>query len=294
MNGVIAILKPIGKTSHDMVYFMRKLLCERRVGHTGTLDPDATGVLPICIGVATKASQYIMDSDKTYIATMQLGASTTTQDASGEVVDSAEVQVSEKQLLETFSSFVGEIEQIPPMYSAVKVNGRKLYELAREGLEVERKARKVRILCIRLLEADLKNGIVKFEVDCSKGTYVRTLIHDIGLRLGCFAHMTALERIKSGGFTTGQAYTCEQLLAMKENGALENAILPTDAVFMQYPAFKMDLINTSRVKNGIPIYGMGAACGQHYRVYGADGAFLCLSVGREDGSLKMITSFWSE
>ena len=251
MDGVIVLHKPMGKTSHDMVGFLRRLLSVRRIGHTGTLDPDATGALPLCIGMCTKASQYIMDSEKTYVATMQLGAATTTQDASGEVTKTAEVLVTQTQIEQTVQSFVGEIEQIPPMYSAVKVDGKKLYDLAREGIE-------------------------------------------IGETLGCFAHMTTLVHSKSGGFTLDEAYTCEELMALKEAGKLSEIILPTDRVFAKYPEIVLDEKNTQRARNGIAIRYLGVQAEQRYRVYGADGTFLFLSVGREDGSLKMITSFWIE
>ncbi len=294
MDGVIVIHKPQGKTSHDMVSFLRKLLNVRRVGHTGTLDPDATGVLPLCVGICTKASQFIMDSEKTYIATMQLGSATTTQDASGDVIQTAPVNVTKSQIEEVLRSFVGEIEQVPPMYSAVKVGGKKLYELAREGVEIERKSRKVQIYAIRILDMDLPTATVRFEVDCSKGTYIRTLIHDVGVALGCYAHMTKLIRTKSGGFTLEDAYTCEQLLEMKDSGMLSNVLLPTERVFDKYPKIVLDEANTVRARNGVIIRYVGACVQQRYRVYGADGAFLCISVGLADGSLKMITSFWSE
>ena len=294
MDGVIVLHKPKGKTSHDMVGFLRRLLSVRRIGHTGTLDPDATGVLPLCVGMCTKASQYIMDSEKTYVATMQLGAATTTQDASGEVTNKAEVQVSQAQIEQTIQSFIGEIMQIPPMYSAVKVDGKKLYTLAREGIEIERKPRKVQIHGIQILDIDMQAAMVRMEVTCSKGTYIRTLIHDIGEKLGCFAHMTDLVRTKSGGFTLDEAYTCEELVALKEAGKLSEVILPTERVFAKYPEIVLNEKNTQRARNGVTIRYLGVQAEQRYRVYGVDGAFLCLSVGCEDGSLKMITSFWSE
>ncbi len=294
LNGVILLNKPKGKTSHDMVSFVRKLFHTRRVGHTGTLDPDATGVLPICIGVCTKASQFIMDSPKTYVARMQLGSATTTQDSSGDVLRSAQVCVTEQQVRETIEGFIGELEQIPPMYSAVKVGGKKLYKLARAGVEIERKPRRITIHNIYIFEIDLKNNSVLFEVECSKGTYIRTLIHDIGEKLGCYAHMSSLIRTKSCGFVLDETYTCTQLSEMQQAGTLAAAVLPTEAVFNKYPSITLNAENTRRAKNGIPIRNLGVANQQRYRVFGVDGSFLCLSVGREDGSLKMITSFWSE
>lgn len=294
LSGVIVINKPAGKTSHDMVGFLRRLLHIKRIGHTGTLDPDATGVLPLCIGICTKASQFIMDSAKRYTATMQLGAATTTQDASGEVTHTGVVEVGESEILDAIQSFVGEVEQIPPMYSAVKVNGKKLYELAREGKEVERKSRTIQVYAIENIEVNIEKATVRFEVECSKGTYIRTLIHDIGLRLGCYAHMTSLVRTKSGGFSLEDAYTCEQLALMCENGTIADAIHPTESVFRKYPAVSMHAKDTWRVRNGVPVTVPGVVNGEKYRVYGENGEFLCVSAANESGVLKMITSFWSE
>ncbi len=294
INGVVLIHKPKGKTSHDMVSFVRRLFGVRRVGHTGTLDPDATGVLPICIGMATKASQYIMDSEKEYVARIQFGSATDTQDASGKVIHSGAVTQSTEEIERVIQSFVGEIEQIPPMYSAVKHDGKKLYELARAGIEVERKPRKVTIHKIYIFEIDLETKTALIEVTCSKGTYIRTLIHDIGERLGCYAHMLSLIRTKSGGFVLDDTYTCQQLEQMCSENILSAAVLPTGSIFNKYPAIVLNADNTRRARNGIAIRNLSIEVGQRYRVYADDETFLCLSVGTENGCLKMLTSFWSE
>ena len=201
MDGVIAVNKPWGKTSHDMVYFMRRTAGIKKVGHTGTLDPAATGVLPICIGKATKAAELLTASDKSYRAEIALGMTTDTLDAEGEILTEQPFEHVTKEMLEnSIKKFIGEIEQIPPMFSAIKRDGKKLYELAREGITVEREKRRVRIDKIELLEFDREKGTAKIDVDCSKGTYIRTLCEDIGMDIGCGAYMNSLERTRSGSF----------------------------------------------------------------------------------------------
>ena len=293
MNGVINLNKPEGKTSHDMVYFLRRLTGVRRVGHTGTLDPDATGVLAMCIGTATKAAEYLTAQQKSYRAQMILGASTDTLDSSGTVLERRAVSVTPEQIGAAAGKFVGTIEQIPPMYSAIKVGGKKLYELAREGKQVVRKARTVQIDRIEILETDLAAGVVLMEIDCSKGTYIRSLCADIGEALGCLAHMGGLVRTRSGRFTIEQSYTAEQLEALQEEGRLGEAVLPVDAVFSQYRALRVAGRDEFKVRNGTPIALDGLAEGAFYRIYGQDGAFLCLSQ-QMDGKLVMQKSFWQD
>ena len=214
INGIININKPAGMTSHDVVYRLRKLFGIKKIGHTGTLDPDATGVLPMCIGKATRTSDMLTATDKRYTAEVTLGAATDTQDSSGKVIKSADVKdfgITEAKILDTLNEFVGEISQTPPMYSAIKVNGKKLYELAREGKEVERKPRIVTVYSIEPLGFDLENNKFTIDVSCSKGTYIRTLCNDIGEKLGCFAHMSSLKRTASGRFTIDDSYTLEEV-----------------------------------------------------------------------------------
>lgn len=289
-NGVIVLDKPLDKTSHDMVYFIRRLLGQKRVGHTGTLDPQASGVLPICVGMATKASEYMMCSGKEYIATIKLGIVTDTQDATGTILKETEVSVSKEEIDRTVQSFVGDIEQIPPMYSALKKDGQKLYDLARRGITVERNSRPVHIESITILSFDLEQNCFTTRIACSKGTYIRTLAHDIGEKLGCGAHMASLRRTKSGGFTLADAYTVEELLAAKEQGSLDKHILSIEEIYHDYLSITLDTKQTFKVRNGIPIVFDGQNH-THYRVYSADGEFLCVSTV-QDGLLVMDTSFW--
>lgn len=224
MDGVINIYKEKGYTSHDVVAVVRKIFNMKRVGHTGTLDPDAEGVLPICIGKATKLSDYIMSGKKSYRTVLKLGISTTTDDASGEVLEVKEVEADKQKILETILSFKGEIEQIPPMYSAVKVNGKKLYELAREGKEIERKTRKITIYDIKNIEF-LEFDCVKMEIFCSKGTYIRSLCADIGKKIGCGGHMKELVRTSSGNFDIKDSIKLDDLKKLKESGNEEKAVI---------------------------------------------------------------------
>lgn len=291
MNGIIVINKHRGKTSHDMVYFTRRLTGVKKVGHTGTLDPDATGVLPVCIGSATKAADMLTLSDKRYIAELILGKTTDTQDASGEVLTECAVNVSEEEIIRAVKSFEGVIEQLPPMYSAIKQNGKKLYELARAGIEVERKKREITIYEIKLEEIDIEHNSVKIDVSCSKGTYIRTLCNDIGQKLGTGAYMNTLERTKTGPFELSQSYTVEELLQMKEAGTLETAIIPTDEVFADYPQIVLNEKQTRSITNGIRMSYNGVE-GQSYRLYDKNKRFLCISKCME-GRLVLEKSFWN-
>lgn len=285
MDGVIVINKPKGKTSHDMVSFVRRITHIRRVGHTGTLDPMATGVLPICIGKATKAADMLTASDKRYTAQLKLGETTDTLDAEGTVLERSEVNVTREQIISAVKSFEGEIMQIPPMYSAIKKDGKKLYELARSGIEVEREARKITIYSIDIL--DIQTDTVTIDVKCSKGTYIRTLCDDIGKLLGCGAHMTSLVRTQSGMFTIENSYTADEL----ENGISEDMLIATDALFSDLKRVTLNEFLTGKVKNGVPIRRTNLNEGESYRVYSESGEFLCVSV-YTDGALKMEKAFW--
>lgn len=292
MDGVIVINKPEGRSSHDIVYFVRRLLGIKKVGHTGTLDPDATGVLPICIGKATKAADMLTASDKAYRAVMVFGMTTDTLDASGKVLTEQPVDFSREDLEKVIDGFIGEVEQIPPMFSAIKKDGKKLYELARQGITVERKARKVNIFDIKLNWFDEKNGMAEIDVFCSKGTYIRTLCEDIGMKLGCGAYMNSLVRTKSAGFCIEESYTCDALNEIKENGNIEETIIPVDKLFDDYEAVYLNDFLAQKVKNGIKIRKSGLLDGLLYRVYGENKEFLCIS-RYENGLLIMEKSFWS-
>ena len=243
INGVINIYKIKGFTSHDVVAKLRGMLRQKKIGHTGTLDPDATGVLPVCLGSATKLCDMLTDKEKEYIAKVQLGVTTDTQDMTGSVLRESPVEVTEEDVKNVLQSFIGAYDQIPPMYSALKVNGKKLYELAREGKEIERKARPVIIHYIEILDMQLPQLTIK--VGCSKGTYIRTLCHDVGEKLGCGAAMAALERTKSGQFSLDRAITLaeleEKLKAAGEsrNEVLDTLVIPVDKMFSELQELRL-------------------------------------------------------
>ena len=229
MTGVVCINKPIGKSSHFAVAVIRRITKIKKVGHTGTLDPLATGVLPVCIGrEATKLSQLIMDSDKEYRAVLKLGISTTTQDSEGEILSKKEVNVTNEQIEKAVESFVGEISQIPPMYSAIKIDGKKLYELARKGVEVERKPRIVTINYIKIL--NINGDEVEMVIGCTKGTYIRTLCNDIGDALGCGGFMKSLVRTKCGGFSIENSITLEEFEELYNKGEAESVIVSPEDI----------------------------------------------------------------
>lgn len=233
ISGVINIYKEKGFTSHDVVNVVRKKFNKIKTGHTGTLDPDATGVLPICLGKATKLSEYIASSIKEYKAGVTLGATTTTQDLSGEIITQKEVTCSSDEIQQVVNSFKGEISQIPPMYSAIKVNGKKLYELAREGKEIERKKRNITIYNINVDKfVDYKN--FEMTVLCSKGTYIRTLCDDIGKSLGVGAYMNSLVRTRSGNFYLKDAIFLSDLDDILKNGNINDFIIPVDKILDDY------------------------------------------------------------
>lgn len=234
MDGILAIHKEVGMTSHDVVFKLRKILKTKKVGHTGTLDPEVSGVLPICVGKATRVSDYVMESGKSYRAEVTIGVSTTTEDQTGEIVDQKSVDQNlwdKDEIIATLKQLEGDIEQIPPMYSAVKVNGKKLYEYARQNIEVERPVRRVHINSIDLISDIIyENDTCKFEieVECGKGTYIRTLATQIGALLNYPAHMSHLIRLKSGGFTLNQAIKLDDLREIVEQDKLQDVILPLE------------------------------------------------------------------
>lgn len=234
LDGILAIHKEIGMTSHDVVFKLRKILKTKKVGHTGTLDPEVSGVLPICIGKATRVSDYVMESGKQYRAEVTIGMSTTTEDQTGDIVEERPVSDAVwtvSDIEQVLKQLTGEIEQIPPMYSAVKVNGKKLYEYARQNIEVERPVRKVHISEINLIsDLTFENQTCKFEieVECGKGTYIRTLATQIGELLGYPAHMSHLVRLKSGGFSLNEAVKLDELVQIVEQDKLQDVLLPLE------------------------------------------------------------------
>lgn len=277
-NGVINIYKEAGFTSHDVVAKLRGILHQKKIGHTGTLDPDAEGVLPICLGKATKLCDMLTDHEKEYEAVLRLGVSTDTQDSSGTVLYEKPVLVSEQEIRACIMSFTGEQMQIPPMYSALKVNGKKLYELARAGIEVERKARPVTFYKIEIL--DIKLPLVWIRVRCSKGTYIRTLCHDIGEKLGCGGCMDELLRTGVGRFTVQDALKLAQVEQMAAEGVLKNAVIEIDQMFSDYesrhtmreadcPVHNGNAVRCRLLRERQPLNE-----GQHIRVYDSEDHFI--------------------
>ncbi|MCR8630765.1 tRNA pseudouridine(55) synthase TruB [Paenibacillus radicis (ex Xue et al. 2023)] len=241
-EGILPVWKPKGFTSHDVVAKVRGILRIKRIGHTGTLDPQVTGVLPLCIGRATRLVEYIQELPKAYEATLKIGIATDTEDAGGEIIERAdEVRLSQAQVEEVISSFVGEIEQVPPMYSAVKVDGKRLYELARQGLEVERKSRKVTIYKIDILQMDLDLPCpeIRFHVQCSKGTYIRTLCVDMGKKLGYPAVMSDLVRTSTGSIGPEQCLTLEQIQQEMLQGTLAEKLIPAQRALAHLPSVNL-------------------------------------------------------
>ena len=267
VNGIINVYKEKGYTSFDVVAKMRGIFGQKKIGHTGTLDPDAQGVLPVCLGKATKVCDLLTDKDKVYKATMLLGIQTDTLDISGKVCNKAMVNVTEQQVRDVISTFVGTIEQVPPMYSALKVNGKKLYELAREGKTIERKARKVSIYDITIDEICLPEVVMT--VSCSKGTYIRSLCDDIGTKLGCYGCMKELLRTKVACFDIGDAYKISEIEKLKES-----IVLPVDMLFENIPAVNTVLMAQKLIENGnrIPVEMINAD-GNKQRKYDDEGRY---------------------
>ena len=270
----------------DVCAKIRGILHERRVGHGGTLDPMATGVLPVFVGQATKAVEFAEQSDKEYIAGLKLGVVTNTQDTSGEVLEERPVQAGRERLEAALARFRGEILQVPPMYSAIKINGQRLYELARRGREVERPARPVTIKSLELLD-EQGEDLYTMRVRCSKGTYIRTLCHDIGQALGCGGCMSALVRSQACGFSLAEALTLEQVLNDPHPEAL---LRPVDTLFRDRPALELKAEGEKKLRNGMALHAPKLSPGE-YRVYGSDKTFLALCRA-EKGKLVTIKNFF--
>ena len=290
MNGFLIANKPTGMTSSNLVVFVRKRLPRgTAIGHGGTLDPEASGVLPMCIGRATRLFDYIIDKKKTYVAEVQLGQTTDTQDATGHIIEERPVTVGESELRAVLGDFVGEIEQIPPMYSALKRDGTRLYKLARKGETVELEARKCRVDGVEFLGCSGENRY-RIRVDCGKGVYIRTLCHDIGRKLGCGAHMASLQRTAAGIFRIEDALNCEQIDALCAQGRIGEVLLPLDAPLGHLPSVCVGEEARHAVLNGNPLKprwlteaipeGADAV-----RIY-LSGAFAGIGQPQEDGSIR--------
>ncbi len=282
MDGIINVYKEKGYTSHDVVAKLRGIFGQKKIGHTGTLDPDATGVLPVCLGKATKVCGLLTEKKKTYCAEVQLGVVTDTQDMTGKILQEKNVSVTRAELDQTVASFLGESWQTPPMYSAVKIGGKRLYELARKGLEVEREKRKITVFHCNVLNYDEEEHRFTMEVTCSKGTYIRTLCHDMGAKLSCGAAMASLVRTSVDSFLLEDAYTLAQIEAACREGEGEKLLLPVDHIFLEYPAvFVSDgavrfLKNGNRISENLCRWDQAAGDGEVVRMYDENRRFYAL------------------
>ena len=284
-NGILIVNKPAGWTSQDVAAKLRGVFHEKRVGHGGTLDPMATGVLPVFLGRATRGVEFFEHAEKEYLATLRLGVETDTQDVTGTVLKTREHSVSRAEIEAVLPRFRGEIEQIPPMYSAVKLGGRRLYEIARKGGTVERQPRRITVFELELLDGEGADW--RLRVRCSKGTYIRTLCADLGAALGCGGCMAALERTRAGAYTLAQSHTMEEILATEDKNAL---LLPVDSLFSGLPKLTVSEAAERRLRNGAPVRADKAAAGR-YRVYARSGEFLLLGAV-QDGTLFTVKSFF--
>ena len=284
MNGIVIVDKPSGWTSQDVTAKLRGVFQTRRIGHGGTLDPMATGVLPVFVGRATRGVEFFEHAEKTYEAVLRLGVTTDTEDMTGTVLSQQSVQLSQEEFLEILPRFRGEILQTPPMYSALKVNGQKLYDLARKGVTVERKPRPVTIHELTCL--DFNGETARLRVRCSKGTYIRTLCKDIGEALGCGGCMESLRRTAAGEYTEERSVALQTLL---DSDCPEQYLLPVDTMFANFPAYTMTQKQTLRCKNGNP-FSVSLPEGS-YRTYDESGAFMALS-RVEGGVMSTIKSFF--
>lgn len=287
MNGIILIDKPQDWTSHDVVAKLRGILHERRIGHSGTLDPLATGLLVVFVGRATRAVEFAEADSKEYIAGLRLGLSTDTQDISGNVIAECSDLPDEGAVRRAVNSFIGDIEQIPPMYSAIKIGGKKLYELARKGQSVERAPRKITVSSIEIIGRE--GGDYLLKIACSKGTYIRTLCNDIGASLGCGACMSSLRRVRAGAFSIEDAHSIDEVENAVNDGRVVDIMLPVDTLFSTLPELKVSESAAKRLKTGNIIKISAHDC--DYRVYSESGEFL-LAGKAENGKLKTIKSFF--
>ena len=287
MDGILNIHKSVGMTSFDVVAKVRRLTGTKKVGHAGTLDPDASGVLPICVGKATKVIEFLMDKDKAYRVGLMLGKATDSQDASGKTLYEKPVLASDEEIEKTIKGFLGCTEQIPPMYSAIRVEGKRLYELARQGVEIEREPRPVTFFRIDILDIKrLTDKVsVMLDVECSKGTYMRTLCHDIGEKLNCGGHMASLIRTRSGPFLLEQAHTLDDLERFIINNQSDVALLPMENALMHFPEVRLTAVEARKLMNGltIAIKGGSGLC----RVYHDNGSFIAIGkiIEQENRSL---------
>lgn len=296
MNGILCVNKPEGFTSFDVIAKLRGIMKIKRIGHGGTLDPMATGVLPVFVGTATKACDIIPDTSKAYRAGFRLGISTNTLDITGKITAEYSLKVTEKDILDVIPKFTGNVKQIPPMYSAIKIGGQKLCDLARKGIEIERPEREITVDSIKLesFDEDLQSGVIS--VICSKGTYIRSLIYDIGNSLGCGGVMTSLVRTWSGGFSFSDCFTLEEIQQAKDENRLESLIISTECAFSGLPKLRLNEVQTRMYRNGVKLdlnrinHIKENIC--EYAVYSFDGKFIGIAgADFEKCELRVIKNF---
>jgi len=306
MNGIIIIDKPASWTSHDVVAKLRGALKQKnsamtkhhtamprhRVGHGGTLDPMATGVLPVFIGRATRAAEFCENAEKEYLAEIQLGITTDTQDITGRVLSKNDVNVAIEDLKAVLPRFTGTQKQIPPMYSAIKKDGQKLYDLARKGIDIPREPREIFISKLEIIQEPMSSKhTYTLQVICSKGTYIRTLCHDIGTAIGCGGTLSALKRTRAGVYSINNAHTLNKVFAALLTDSVSTVLLPVDSIFAEYPAISLATSELSAVKNGAPCKTKEDTENGKYRVYAPDGEFLLLGEVKNN-RVKTIKSFF--
>ncbi len=296
MNGVICIYKEKGYTSFDVVAIMRRFCGTKKIGHGGTLDPMAEGVLPIFVGNATKAVDYCPDSTKEYRAGMKFGVTTDTQDFTGKVISTSKIEVPPNAQYTLKAKFTGDLMQKPPMYSAIQIDGQRLYDLARQGKEIEREPRPIHIYSLDFEE--FQDNTATILVSCSKGTYIRTLIHDMGIEVGAGAIMTSLVRTRSGNFTLRDCYKLSEVREASETGgkdAVEKLLMPIDVIFNALPAARLNSQQTSMFMNGVVLDINRVSLDRDegpYRILGADGKVIAIGTSGKDGDLEVIQRFY--
>lgn len=295
-SGILCINKPQGFTSFDVIAKLRGILKVRRLGHSGTLDPMATGVLPVFVGTATKCCDILPNDDKSYVAGFKLGATTDTQDSTGKVLkEYPKKDISSEEINSVLVNYIGEVDQVPPMYSAVQINGKRLYELARKDIVVERPSRKVRIYSINLLSYDSTAQTGTLEISCGKGTYVRTIINDIGESLGVGGYMTSLVRTSASGFNLSECYSFEDVQNAMADSTIDSLIIPTERLFESLPKLRLDELQTKAYKNGtkLPLSELTLTPNAlDYTVYSSEGEFIgTAKVDTTDGVLRIGKNF---
>jgi tRNA pseudouridine55 synthase len=295
-SGILCINKPQGFTSFDVIAKLRGILKLRRLGHSGTLDPMATGVLPVFVGTATKCCDILPNDDKSYVAGFKLGATTDTQDSTGKVLkEYPKKDISSEEINSVLVNYIGEVDQVPPMYSAVQINGKRLYELARKDIVVERPSRKVRIYSINLLSYDSTAQTGTLEISCGKGTYVRTIINDIGESLGVGGYMTSLVRTSASGFNLSECYSFEDVQNAMADSTIDSLIIPTERLFESLPKLRLDELQTKAYKNGtkLPLSELTLTPNAlDYTVYSSEGEFIgTAKVDTTDGVLRIGKNF---